>query len=158
MSTDDFPVLGEEAPGHTAPWVYMAGPIDYVESQRLADHKVSNWRHRYFSELPIHILCPTCMNVASKTWDDVMYNNSRAVISADAFVGYFPGDVATFGTPIEIADWLQHGTPLRPGETSDALLIHPSKPGVFVQMYQANYGLVVVRNFEEARQWLRKRY
>lgn len=132
------------------PAVYMAGHIDYIEHRSRSDHMVTNWRHRYFAHLPLRVLCPTCLNVESRGYAEVMAMNTEAMLMAKFFVGYFPGDVATFGTPIELDGWLHR----LGGKT--ALLVHPARPGVFVEYYQATYGLVVVRTFEEAGQWLRR--
>lgn len=135
------------------PGVYCAGPIDYIEHRSRGDHLVTNWRHRYFAHLPIKVLCPTCLNVWSTSWEDVMGTNSKAMADAQFFVGYFPGDVATFGTPIETDQWAR--TAMRQ-KKAPPVLIHPAKPGVFVQGLQEDWGLVVVRTFEEAGQWLRR--
>lgn len=134
--------------------VYMAGPIDYAD-RRPGEHTREDWRHRYFIDHEftnhIEILCPICMNVASEGWEQVMSTNAHAMLNADLFVGYFPGDVASFGTPVEVYEWAVSAfqTNKHPG-----VLVHPSKPGVFVAFLQAKHGLVVVRDFMEARQWL----
>lgn len=128
--------------------VYFAGPIDYVEHRSPGAHLTDNWRHRFFSDLGIKLLCPICLNVESVLWADVMRVNREAISSAQFLVAYFGND-PTFGTPIEVWEWTNRSTPL------PACLVHPARPGVFVQ-YLAARGLYVARDFEEARQWLRR--
>ena len=135
------------------PAVYFAGPVDYVEHRSPGDHRRDIWRHRFFDDLPILILCPTCLNMRSDGFRKVMAVNDVAIQDAEFFVGYFPGDVATFGTPVETWAWCMADVTKGPGT---ACLIHPSSLGIFVQALQADCGLVVVRSFEEARAWLRR--
>lgn len=137
------------------PLVYAAGPIDYVEHRMPGPHQQENWRHRFFGELPIRLLCPICMNRADSAWEQVMTVNAAAMEAAQAMVAYFPGDTATFGTPIEVADWCVNGFALNRHDR--IVLVHPAPQGMFVRMYRERYGLTVVRTFEEARSWLRRR-
>jgi hypothetical protein len=130
------------------PNVYFAGPVDYIEHRESSQHVRDNWRHRFFEDLPINLFCPTCLNQNGGTAADVMRINTEAQRIADFFVGYFPGDAATFGTPVEVWEWRG---------PNPAVLIHPARPGVFVEHLQQTRGLVVVRQFMEARQWLQHR-
>lgn len=132
------------------PPVYFAGPIDYVEHLSAASHPVQNWRHRFFGDLPIQVLCPICLNRANDGWQAVMDTNNRAQEDAAFFVGYFPADAASFGTPIEINDWYTMREP------DTMVVIHPSRPGVFVMRMLAG-GVQVVSDFESARAWLRRK-
>lgn len=132
------------------PAVYFAGPIDYVEHRSDGEHLADNWRHRYFGKLPIRILCPTCLNRESTTWQEVMDMNIEAQAMARFMVAYFPGDVPTFGTPIEVWQW-QYGA----GREGSGILVHPTPEGVFVRSLRAQ-GLIVVKSFEEAVTWLRQ--
>lgn len=136
------------------PKVYMAGPVDYVEHRSPARHKLDNWRHRLFA-LDIETLCPTCLNEGVEDYYKVMDTNRRALESADFMVAYFPGDVATFGTPIEVWEWCHRKHPNTIGG-SPAVIVHPAPVGVFVEYLRETYGLVVVQDFEEARSWLRR--
>lgn len=129
------------------PRVYFAGPVDYVEHRSPGRHKTDNWRHRHFGHLAIEMFCPTCLNETSVGWRTIMKINKEALYTADLFVGYFPGDAATFGTPVEVYEWAM-------GNGTDGVLVHPAGKGVFVQMLEHDFGLVVVRDFDEARQWL----
>ena len=132
--------------------VYFAGPIDYVEHRSPKNHSTDNWRHRFFGDMPIEMLCPTCLNEHSENWQQVMSVNRDATNKAHIMVAFFPGDVATFGTPIEVWEWMiwRSHTRRRP-----ACLIHPVRHGAYVQMLEEQ-GLVIVRDFEEARAWLRR--
>ena len=134
------------------PPVYMAGPVDYVEHRSPGQHAVDNWRHRFFGDLSIEMLCPTCLNQGERTFDDIMRTNREAMERARFFVGYFPGDVATFGTPIEVWHWAS-SVP----EAGRIVLVHPARMGVFVEYLAAAHQLLVVRTFEEARSWLQHR-
>lgn len=130
--------------------IYLAGPIDYVEHRTTGDHLRSNWRHRFFDDNEYEVLCPTCINRGINDWHTIMANNAAAIARADAMIAYFPGDVATFGTSIEVYDWLrEHGS----GEA--VCLIHPAPAGVFVQMFKDLYKMTTVARFEEAHSWLR---
>ena len=155
------------------PPVYMAGPIDYIEHRSPGQHLRDNWRHRFFGDLPIEILCPTCMNaepipvwpdplppdgpieigLRPREFSDIMVTNKQAMERAQWFIGYFPGDAATFGTPIEVWAWVEQA--FQQNRADHAALIHPSRPGVFVEYLAAIDRLVVVRTFEQAREWLR---
>lgn len=135
------------------PLVYGAGPIDYVEHRSAKDHLTNNWRHRAFNTLPIRMFCPTCANDPGKAIDAIMATNHNALDKAIYFVGYFPGTVPTFGTPIETWEWCTT-IPRRP---DSAVLVHPARPGVFVTYMEERYDLVVTRTFAEAREWLTRR-
>jgi hypothetical protein len=128
------------------PNVYFAGPVDYIEHRSHGEHVVSNWRHRVFGALDINLLCPTCLNVQSKDDTEIMNTNETAMRIARLFVGYFPGE-PTFGTPIETWQFATR-------RNAAAVLIHPPMPGVFVRTLRDQYGLTVVRSFEEARSWV----
>lgn len=157
------------------PPVYMAGPVDYVEHRAAADHMRDNWRHRFFGDMPIDLLCPTCLNsekvpvpnleqveaglpvevtLRDRTFGDIMDTNKGAMERAEWFVGYFPGDVATFGTPIEVWHWVSQAFLMNRADR--AVLVHPARMGVFVEYLAAMNRLVVVRTFEEARAWLQR--
>lgn len=164
------------------PAVYMAGPVDYIEHRSPGQHRTDNWRHRFFGDLPIDLLCPTCLNAGPvvyfpelpvaaygeplpdteimaqtrpRTSDDIMHTNKEAMERANYFVGYFPGDAATFGTPIETWHWTTQASIA--GLQDHAVLVHPARPGVFVEYLHAVSHLAVVRSFEEARSWLQHR-
>lgn len=158
MSGTEAPVAPERATrvkeeaSPAIPAVYAAGPVDYIEHRSQSNHEQDNWRHRFLGDLPIELLCPTCLNQGHKDIFAVMQTNRDAMERAQFFVGYFPGDVATFGTPIEVWHWAsQQPAPDR------AILIHPAHMGVFVEYLAAVHQLMVVRTFEEARQWLQRR-
>jgi hypothetical protein len=134
----------------------MAGPIDYVEHRSPSKHRQDNWRHRLFGlALDIELLCPTCLNVNSSGFQQVMDTNRRALESADFLVAYFPADVATFGTPIEVWEWCHRKNPAVLGG-HPGVIVHPESPGVFVEYLHEVYALEVVHSFEEARSWLRR--
>lgn len=137
----------------TPPAVYFAGPIDYIEHRSPGNHVRDNWRHRFFDDLLIEVLCPTCMNINSGTTREIMKRNAGAMARAEFFVGYFPGDAATFGTPIETWQWAEGAFR---AQRDPGVLIHPARPGVFVQHLMDMFDLHVVRTFEEARSWLRR--
>lgn len=137
------------------PTVYFAGPIDYVEHRLPGIHRQENWRHRFFDHMEINVWCPTCQNEGVTGWDRIMDNNMAGMNGADAMVAYFPGDTATFGTPIEVYQWATGAFQLN--KTGMLILVHPAPPGVFVQMLKDLYGMEVVRTFEGARSWLRRR-
>ena len=127
------------------PYVYAAGPIDYSD-EVASTHHDHNWRHRFFDDLPIELLCPTCQNVESPDVSTIMRVNEISQGLADYLIAYFPKDVPTFGTPIEVWEWsLDH--------PETACLVHPAEPGVLVQ-YLRHRGLTVVETFGEARAWL----
>lgn len=141
--------------GPVPPPVYFAGPVDYVEHRSPGDHRRDNWRHRFFGDLPIDLMCPTCMNLDpdGRTDAEIMQTNRMALDAARFFVGYFPTDSATFGTPIEVWEYCEEAAVHRPGT---AVLVHPTRPGVFVRWLEAEAGLVVVTDFGHARQWLQR--
>lgn len=154
-TTDSAPV--ETVASDPIP-VYFAGPIDYIEHRAPGDHLMHNWRHRFFGGMPITLLCPTCLNagveehaIPGRAHLQIMENNRRAMHEARLFVGYFPGDVATFGTPVEVWEWAEKASFLR--DLNPGLLIHPPPPGVFVK-YLEDRGVTVVRRFDDARSWL----
>jgi hypothetical protein len=132
----------------------MAGPIDYIEHRSPGRHMTDNWRHRYFAGLGISILCPTCLNLGAVGPHEIMRNNSEAVRSASLFIAHFPGDVATFGTPIEVWEWATTAFQM---SRDPGLIIHPARPGIIVRHLEETCGLSVVRTFEEARSWLAHR-
>lgn len=133
------------------PNVYLAGPIDYIEHRSPGNHVRDNWRHRFFEDLPINLFCPTCLNRQSTGAKEIMEVNRSALAISEFFIGHFPGDEPTFGTPIEVWTWFS----TRGGRSLKAVLVHPAKPGVFVEHLQ-DHGLVVVRQFVEARAWLQR--
>jgi hypothetical protein len=139
------------------PAVYFAGPIDYVEHRSTGDHLRDNWRHRFFGDLAIDLLCPTCLNRPTEdgrksTDEEIMERNRAALRRAKYLVAYFPGDVATFGTPLEVKTFLERANLTNGGH---AILIHPARPGVFVRWYEAQYGLLLHKDFIGAREELR---
>lgn len=134
------------------PAVYMAGPVDYIEHRGPTHHRIDNWRHRLFGMMDIELLCPTCLNVESQTPYEIMDTNRRAIERADVLVAYFPGDVATFGTPIEVWEWCHRHRE----QGTRGVLIHPAPEGVFVTYLREVYGLTVVGEFDEAKLWLRR--
>ena len=136
------------SPVPAVPGVYFAGPVDYIEHRSPGNHIRDNWRHRFFEDLPINLFCPTCLNTNSKDAKEIMAVNAEAQLAARYFIGFFPGDAATFGTPIEVWTWFEGRR-----DPSKIALVHPSKPGVFVQTLQG-LGLSVLKTHFDARQWL----
>lgn len=139
------------SPVPTIPGVYFAGPVDYIEHRSPGNHVRDNWRHRFFEDLPINLFCPTCLNEKSQTTDEIMAVNAEAQLAARYFVGFFPGDVATFGTPIEVWTWFEARR-----DPSKIALIHPARPGVFVDKLRS-LGLETLKTHYDARQWLMRK-
>lgn len=137
------------------PSVYFAGPVDYVEHRAEAEHLRDNWRHRFFGDLRINLLCPICLNRKSRTDKQIMDQNTNAVWVARFFVGYFSPDAPSFGTPVEVWDWCH--TAFVMNREGAAVLVHPMTPGVYVKHLRDDYGLVVVRTMQDARSWLERK-
>jgi hypothetical protein len=170
LKVRDYTATREEKPPIP---VYFAGPIDYIEHRSPGEHRRDNWRHRFFDTIgQIEVLCPTCMNeprithvhamegcapdcripmTTPRTVLEVMTVNRAAMRRARFMVAYFPGDVATFGTPVEVHEWATTSFAM---SRDPGILIHPATPGVFVRTLMIHNDLVVVRTFEEARSWL----
>lgn len=134
------------------PAVYLAGPVDYVEHRSESEHLRDNWRHRFFDDLHINPMCPICLNRKTRGGARaIMDQNTSAVWVSRFFVGHF-SDQPSFGTPIEVWDWCHTAKAMN--RERSAILVHPMKPGVYVEHLQAEFGLVVVRTFPDARAWL----
>lgn len=124
--------------------VYAGGPIDYARPH----DKIGGWQHQLEAMLFLRarVFCPACAYVPGEEDAQTMVRNLAYLGAAELSV--FLLDGVTYGTPVEI-NWK-----MAQADGSKILIVHPSKPGLFVRSWARN-GAIVVHSMEEAMSWLR---